>query len=111
MICHCGNDCRSGQSGFHWGTGSALCTTINLINRYGDLYIDPKLKHVFGINGIIINSSDFIYNNIVLSIDRLTNDKYFGKLSQTKKSGSFHLEINHKAITMSDQKFFKMDRD
>lgn len=90
---HCGNDCRSGQSGFHWGTGSALCTAINLINRYGDLYIDPKLKHVFGINGIIINSSDFINNKIVLSIDRLTNDQYSGKLSETKKAGNFQLNV------------------
>jgi hypothetical protein len=108
---HCGSDCRSGQSGFHWGTGSALCTSINLINRYGDLYIDPKLKHVFGINGIIINASEFISNKIVLSIDRLTNDKYFGKLSETKKAGNFQLNVNSSSLPIDSLGIFRINPD
>lgn len=108
---HCGKDCRSGQSGFHWGTGSALCTSINLINRYGDLYIDPKLKHVFGINGIVINEADFVNNKIILSIDRLTNDQFFGKISGTKKTGNFQLKINSKPILIDSLGFFEINRD
>lgn len=108
---HCGKDCRSGQSGFHWGTGSALCTSIILQNRYGDLYIDPDLKYTIGINGIIVNKSDFRKKEIILSIDRITNVEYSGKISQTKKTGNFQLEINNKPVTLSNQKSFKINPD
>ncbi len=108
---HCGKDCRSGQSGFHWGTGSALCTSIILQNRYGDLYIDPNLNFAIGINGIVINKVDFRKNKITLSINRLTNDEYFGEMLQPKKNKKFHLEINNKAVTISNQNKFKISPD
>lgn len=108
---HCGKDCRSGQSGFHWGTGSALCTSIILQNRYGDLYINPNLKQAFGVNGIVVNSAEFRKNKINLTIDRITDDKYFGKISQTKKHQNFHLRINNKAIMINGQKKFNIYSD
>jgi hypothetical protein len=103
---HCGTDCRSGQSGFHWGTGSALCTSINLLNRYGDLYIDPKLKHVFGINGIVVNTADFVNNRIILSIDRITHDQFSGKVLQINNAENVQLEINNSIIPIDKLGFF-----
>ena len=108
---HCGLDCRSGQSGFHWGTGSALCTSIILQNRYGDLYVDPKLNLAVGINGIVVKKADFSKNKIVLSVDRMTNDDYFGKMPQAGKSGSSLLEINNIAVKQDGQGIFKIIPD
>lgn len=108
---HCGTNCRSGQSGFHWGTGSALCTSINLLNRYGDLYIDSKLRHAFGINGIVVNTADFVNNKINLSVDRLTNDQYYGKILQMKKAENVLLEINNRIIPIDKPGFFILNND
>ena len=108
---HCGLDCRSGQSGFHWGTGSALCTSIILENRYGDLFIDAKLNHAVGINGIVVNKADFEKNRIILSVDRMTNDEYSGKISPAKNSGSLLLEINNQIVKRSGQNEFKINPD
>ncbi len=106
---HCGLDCRSGQSGFHWGTGSALCTSIILQNKYGDLYIDPSLKHVVGINGVVINKAEFMKNKIILSIDKLTNDEYLGKLSSGKKPKKLIVNINNSVVTTINQENFKIN--
>ena len=109
---HCGSDCRSGQSGFHWGTGSALCTSIILQEKYGDLFINPTLNHALGINGIVVNSADFKKKKINLTIDRIENyeNEYVGKILTTDKSGFPHLKINNKDIKLSNQNYFKINQ-
>ncbi|HUX58655.1 MAG TPA: hypothetical protein VMV77_16915 [Bacteroidales bacterium] len=109
---HCGSDCRSGQSGFHWGTGSALCTSIILQEKYGDLFINPKLNHALGINGIVVNSADFKKKKINLTINRIENyeNEYVGKILTTDKSGFPHLKINNKDIILSNQNHFKINK-
>lgn len=109
---HCGSDCRSGQSGFHWGTGSALCTSIILQKKYGDLFINPSLSHALGINGMVVKSADFKKNKITLDITSISNyeNEYFGKISATNKSGTPRLEINKKIINISDKKKFKINQ-
>jgi hypothetical protein len=108
---HCGHDCRSYQSGFHWGTGSALCTSIILQNRYGDIFIDFNHKDAFGINGIVVNSADFMGNKAILTIDNMTNDEYFGKISPKNKQEDFHLNINNKDVIITHHGFFKINTD
>jgi hypothetical protein len=53
---HSGLDRRSYQSGFHWGTGSALTTAAIFKKKLGDLYIDDKLRTAIGVNGIEVTS-------------------------------------------------------
>ena len=109
---HCGSDCRSGQSGFHWGTGSALCTSIILQKKYGDIFINSSLNHALGINGIVVNSADFKKNKISLTIDKIDNydNEYVGKILPTYKSGFPHLKINNKDIVLSNQNYFKINK-
>jgi hypothetical protein len=109
---HCGSDCRSGQSGFHWGTGSALCTSIILQKKYGDIFINSSLNHALGINGIVVNSADFKKNIISLTIDKIDNydNEYVGKILPTYKSGFPHLKINKKDIVLSKQNYFKINK-
>ncbi|MBR2949272.1 MAG: hypothetical protein IKC46_05350 [Lachnospiraceae bacterium] len=38
---HDGIDARSGQSGFHWGSGSALVSAAEYLRRYGETAVDP----------------------------------------------------------------------
>lgn len=52
---HYGVDGVSGQSGFHWGTGSALTTAAIFKKELGDIYIDGKQKIAIGVNGVIVN--------------------------------------------------------
>ena len=48
---HGGWNSRSHQSGFHWGTGSALTAAAILTERYGDLYVDSGRQWALGIDG------------------------------------------------------------
>lgn len=96
---HCGEDCRSFQSGFHWGTGSALCTSIILQNRYGDIFINSNGKHVFGMNGVVINSVDFRENKTKINCDFLIYDTdYSGRIMKTDEIKKFSLKINDKEV-------------
>lgn len=106
---HCGEDCRSGQSGFHWGTGSALCTSIILENKYGDLYIDTKHKKAVGINGMVIKKEEFSQSNINLTIDKLTNDEYIGKILKSKKAQNIHLKIHNKEVKIGNHNIFEIN--
>jgi hypothetical protein len=56
---HSGYNIRSGQSGFHWGTGSALTTASILKEKLGDLYIDGKAHFAVGIDGIVVKRSEW----------------------------------------------------
>ena len=51
---HEGINRRSYQSGFHWGTGSALTTAAIFQNKLGDIFIDNPSKKAFGINGVVV---------------------------------------------------------
>ena len=108
---HCGTDCRSYQSGFHWGTGSALCTGIILQNRYGDVFINAGLKHAAGINGITVKKYEIKKNKINLEIDRLPKDygTYSGKVISTRKT-STRLKINNQPVRVDDQNKFRISQ-
>lgn len=51
---HSGYNIRSGQSGFHWGIGSALTTAAIMKEKLGDVYIDDTSLTAEGIDGIVI---------------------------------------------------------
>ena len=107
---HSGKDSRSFQSGFHWGTGSALCTSIILQQRYGDIYIDTKRKNAFGINGVVIKSADFSGNRTNINCDFLIyNNKYSGKVLQSNGIEEFGLLINKKKVLTNNQGYFKIN--
>lgn len=54
---HSGYNRRSGQSGFHWGTGSALTTAAIFKQRLGDIYIDEGSHSSTGIDGIVVDET------------------------------------------------------
>lgn len=68
---HAGGDFRSGQSGFHWGTGSALVTACRLKKRYGDLLIDWNSKMAAGIDGVAVARATFTDHSVFLELDTL----------------------------------------
>ncbi len=51
---HGGIDERSHQSGFHWGTGSALTTAAILTQTLGGLYLNFSEKTAVGIDGVVV---------------------------------------------------------
>jgi hypothetical protein len=54
---HSGYDKRSGQSGFHWGTGSALTTAAIFKKRLGDIYIEGNSHTASGIDGVVVDET------------------------------------------------------
>ncbi len=56
---HGGIDERSYQSGFHWGTGSALTTAAIFKNTLGDVYIDAGRNIAIGVDGIVVKNVEW----------------------------------------------------
>ena len=71
---HSGYNKRSGQSGFHWGTGSALTTAAILKARLGDIYLDGRSHTATGVDGIIVKDIQW-GDTIRLVTKRLANLK------------------------------------
>ena len=69
---HSGYNSRSYQSGFHWGTGSALTTAAILKNKLGDIYIGNGIA--MGIDGIVVKKMNIANNEIQLTTKRLHKD-------------------------------------
>jgi hypothetical protein len=98
---HEGYNIRSHQSGFHWGTGSALCTAAILQDQFGDLYLDPQLKHAIGINGVVIKNVAYDQATLSLSVDTMSNDQgYSGKIKQPDGNSINNLIINSRKIAI-----------
>ena len=51
---HSGRNARSHQSGFHWGTGSALTSAAIFRERYGDLFVDFRTGVSIGIDSVAV---------------------------------------------------------
>ena len=71
---HSGYNERSGQSGFHWGTGSALTTAAIFRSRLGDIYLDEDSQSATGVDGVVVRKTEW-GDTIKLTTSRLTNLK------------------------------------
>jgi hypothetical protein len=67
---HSGYNRRSGQSGFHWGTGSALTTAAILKTKLGDIYLDSRSQWAYGVNGITVQKTQW-NDSISLTLKKL----------------------------------------
>lgn len=74
---HDGKNRRNYQSGFHWGTGSALTTAILLKDAYRDVYVDPSAGRALGIDGIGVTGVSFEQGAVVLELACLENTVEF----------------------------------
>ena len=70
---HGGVNSRSNQSGFHWGTGSALTTAAIFHDKLGDLYVDAKIA--VGINGNVVKAINRNANSINITTENLNSGK------------------------------------
>ena len=48
---------RSGQSGFHLGTGSALTTAAIFKSKPGDIYLDFQSRTATGFDGVVVDET------------------------------------------------------
>ena len=71
---HSGTNQRSFQSGFHWGTGSALTTAAIFKSRLGDIYIDGSAHSATGVDGIVVQKTQW-GDTLKLVTRRLANTK------------------------------------
>ncbi len=71
---HSGYNERSGQSGFHWGTGSALTTAAIFRSRLGDIYLDEDSHEATGVDGVVVRKTQW-GDTIKLTTSRLPNLK------------------------------------
>jgi hypothetical protein len=84
---HSGYNLRSGQSGFHWGTGSALTTAAILKSELGDVFIDEDAHLALGIDGINVNRITW-GDTLKLKITNLPGKKNL-KVTGTRKEVLF----------------------
>jgi hypothetical protein len=93
---HGGNNERSGQSGFHWGVGSALTTAAVIKKKYSDLLIDLKCGQAVGTDGIAVTSCECgkDYADIkILSLSEI-NDFDIKVIFKTAEQGNNNFKIN-----------------
>ena len=73
---HSGNDFRvPGYIFFDWGIGTSSSATAYVKKEFGDLFLDFKEGTAWGIDGLIVQSSEFTANCVNLRIDKLP-EKY-----------------------------------
>jgi hypothetical protein len=90
---HAGRDQRAYQSGFHWGTGSALATAAILTNRYSGVYVDAARKKVFGIDGAVAHDVRWDKQGPAFSLKSLS-------LVQGRSSGQVQVRCNRKQVRL-----------
>ena len=66
---HSGYNTRSYQSGFHWGTGSALTSAAILTNKLGEIYVGKDL--VIGVDGIVVDKVSYTKRSMNIMTKRL----------------------------------------
>jgi hypothetical protein len=71
---HSGYNRRSGQSGFHWGTGSALTTAAIFNAKLGNIYIDGHSHAATGVDGVVVDKTTW-GDTITLVTRRLADIK------------------------------------
>lgn len=90
---HSGANERSYQSGFHWGTGSALVAAARLREQYGDLFIDVANLAAVGIDGIVVDNVAICGNIIELVIETLPGQDPFKIKVFGEPAGGCHYHI------------------
>ncbi|NVM27752.1 MAG: hypothetical protein HWN65_02830 [Candidatus Helarchaeota archaeon] len=73
---HSGHDFRiPGYIMFDWGVGSSASATAYVKKHFGDLFLDFREQAAWGIDGILVQTSEFSENRIVLTINKLPEKK------------------------------------
>ena len=105
---HSGYNERSGQSGFHWGTGSALTTAAILKAKLGDIYIDGLSHQATGIDGVVVRETLW-GDTIHLMTRRLANPEQLKAIaSQEELTGkTIILDNDQRIIAVSVNSKFK----
>ncbi len=101
---HSGYNRRSGQSGFHWGTGSALTTAAIFKKRLGDIYIDEASRTSTGIDGLVVDQTVWgdtiklkarmLPGCIIREVKSNRTDLADGKVILSKESKPLWIEIS-----------------
>jgi hypothetical protein len=68
---HSGGDDRASQTGFDWGSGSALSGAAFYKVRYGDLFVDGSHKMAFGIDGSIVKNQSWTSEDARITTESL----------------------------------------
>jgi hypothetical protein len=81
---HSGTNKRSYQSGFHWGTGSALTTAAIFKSKLGDIYVDGSTHNATGVDGIVVRKTQW-GDTIRLVTRRLENPVQLKVISNNRE--------------------------
>ena len=103
---HSGRNERAFQSGFHWGTGSALTTAIVLLNRFGTLYLDPAKRLAIGIDGVAVNSVQWNGTGAdiaVVSLDQVGEIE--GRIAGGRAGAAYEVRVNSRKASVSRDAF------
>lgn len=95
---HSGNDLRvPGYWMADWGFGTSVSATAYVKIHFGDIFIDFKEKNIFGIDGILIKSYDFLSNKIIINSE-IMDDKEYIIFKGRDVPGPIDIELNGRII-------------
>lgn len=102
---HGGRNARSYQSGFHWGTGSALTTAAVLKHRYSSLLLHPGRRHAFGIDGAAVKQARWSSRAVDLDLEILPGETSISGKLQPPKQGMRIRAGNRRGTARNDGSF------
>ncbi len=102
---HSGHDFRiPGYIMFDWGVGTSASATAYVKKHFGDIFIDFKEQTSWGIDGIIVRSSEFTDDSINLVIDKLPEKKSILFKAREVPQNQVELIINNHSFGVKDKK-------
>ncbi|MHA1378912.1 MAG: hypothetical protein ACTSRG_11070 [Candidatus Helarchaeota archaeon] len=102
---HSGHDLRvPGYITFDWGVGSAATATAYAKKHFGDIFIDFKEAHIWGIDGIKIQNFEFGDNFIKISFNMIEYKKYIIFKARETPEKNYDIILNGKNIGIKTKK-------
>jgi len=101
---HSGHDLRiPGYIMFDWGVGTSISATGYAKKHFGDLFLDFKEQAAWGIDGILVRSSEFANKIVRLTIDKLPAKNSFLIKAREVPSNEIELIINNHSLGLESK--------
>ncbi len=99
---HTGGDDRAFQTGFDWGSGSALAGAAYFKRRYGDLFIDGRHRTAFGIDGTVVKAQTWAGDAVDMTTGNLNPEHAEDMRIRTGAQNALGLNIRKTPVSASN---------
>ena len=101
---HSGHDLRvPGYLMFDWGVGTSISASGYVKKHFGDIFLDFKAQAAWGIDGILVRSSEFGDKFVRLTIDKLPAKTSFLVKAREAPVNEIELIINNHSLGLESK--------